>query len=293
MNKQSLIFFFLSLVLASCGAANNSDREDEDPGPRGTDNAPDNRPITAADIRDVVNSHIFRDLGTKVFSHSKVTDHFKSNTLPASLNPIPDEHAHNMDARTTGPKEAQDCGRTIEAETVTIQARIDDCDQKNQGNNLAHTWSGHDLGMSGEGRWELVSYSSIPDEKDKSVWRDLSTGLLWSPPLPEKSWDYASGNVSEPEQICNGANDTANKDYFLGIQADEVIWRLPTRNDYLQADLNGARFVLSSPDDTRIFWTANIANDAEAWVIQQRTGILSKLNQNSPAAIRCVGHVIK
>lgn len=295
MTKHSIVFLLLSVLLSSCGgfnAASNSDRSDDSNGPsqpQGDDN--NTQAITVEDMPTVLNSQMFRDLGTKIYKYAQESELFRKNTLPATLHPVPDKQAFDQDRLTIRPATAQNCGFEFTSGAVTIARRINDCQTRNSSNVRAHTWDGTDNGLAGEGRWRLVIYKN-----GRSVWLDVATGLVWSSPISPRNWNYASGNVPESEQICNGSNDTAAKDFFLGIQADEVSWRLPTRGDFLQADLNGSRFVLStSPQgDANVYWSANYISDSQqAWAIQHNTGILSRRSENEMLYIRCVGNVLK
>lgn len=295
MMKQSVIFLLLGALLSSCGAfdaASNSDRKKDDDG-AGRDGEPQDNPApqtrfaSAEEMRFALNTQMFRDRGTDIYKYAQERDFFLENQLPATLHPVPDKQFHDMDARTTRPNDAVDCGLDI-AGSATIDRRIADCIDKNEDNPAAYSWDGEENGISGESDWQLVAHKN-----GRSVWMDIATGLLWSPPIAANTWERASGNVSEAEQVCNAANDN---DFFLGIALEEASWRLPTRNDYLQADLNGSRYVLSiAPEgDDQVYWTANyISGESKAWAIQHNTGILEKRSEDSPAAIRCVGNVVK
>lgn len=296
MKKQTFIFLLMSLLLVSCGAfeaTSNDDHEDAsgDGGGSTPQNTRDTQFLTAEEMPYALNSQMFRDPGTKIYKYVEERAFYVKDELPSTLQPIPDKQMGDMNALINRPNKPENCGITFDGGSITIDRRIADCIEKNSDNARAHMWNGQDNGVSGEGIWKLVAHKN-----ERSVWLDVSTGLIWSPPINERAWDYASGNVSESEQICNGANDTAEKDYFLGIQADEAAWRLPTRNDFLQADLNGSRFVLSllpEGDDT-FYWTANyVSSEASAWAIQHNTGILVKRPEGNLTAIRCVGNVIK
>jgi hypothetical protein len=73
-----------------------------------------------------------------------------------------------------------------------------------------------------------------------------------------------------------------------------VLWRLPTRWDYQQADSDGLRTVMP---DMRIFsngyeWSASLYSPGrdEAWIYYGRKGV-GAVSRNSNSSVRCVGHV--
>lgn len=297
MFKQLLSLLFLTILLASCEfleATDNGGNRKDNANSR-NDRQKDDPPFTAEDMPRFINSQMFRAQGTRVYKHSEVTILFQNNDetpLPNTLHPIPLK-TQDMDADTSRPNDRPtSCGIDLPGPDITIKARINDCKEKNSENIKAHYWNGKNNGLSGEGDWRLVAHKG-----GKSIWLDVSTGLLWSPATVARPWNYASGaEVAETDQICNGANDSANDgtDFFLGITPDEVAWRLPTRNDYLQADINGSRFVLSITPDTNVYWTANYIRESQhAWAIQHSTGILSKVAEATSLNIRCVGDVLK
>lgn len=295
MLKQLLSLLILTILLASCeflqATDNGGNRKDQN-NPR--DPRRDDPAITVEDMPQFLNSQMFRAQGTNIYKHSQVTEFFQNRDeapLPNTLFPIP-RKSQDMDQLTSRPNDPNNCGYDFDAGVEpTISMRIADCRDKNPDNVKAHFWSGKNNGLSGEGDWRLVAHKG-----ERSVWLDVSTGLIWSPPTVERSWEFASGSgVAEVDRICNGANDIANEtDFFLGITPEEVAWRLPTRNDYLQADINGSRYVLSIIGDSQIYWTANyITESQQAWAIQQNTGILSRQAETHSLRVRCVGNVLK
>ena len=98
----------------------------------------------------------------------------------------------------------------------TIEERIDDC--KLQNNNFV-----------------LVTRT----EKQKEVYQDLRTGLLWSHRFERMNYDNAS-------DACD--DDAAETGYLPGIS-----WSLPSQDEYKDAEKHGIRW--SMPDMQTIFWT--------------------------------------
>lgn len=176
---------------------------------------------------------------------------------------------------------------------TSIQARIADCAAKNSA--LLASWTGQASGTGGEGDWKLVTKNAAGE-----VWLDGTTNYLWSDRISDAAnWCNASGNNETPVsgttidcKTLGGQNLCANV-LTTGISDNEVSWRLPTRNDFLQADLNGARFVLPNVDEVA-FWTATVsgANRDEAWMMSMSAGILSAQNRSSTHGVRCVGRRI-
>ncbi|MBC74745.1 MAG: hypothetical protein CME64_01900 [Halobacteriovoraceae bacterium] len=274
MYKQVLGTFLLVALTSGCvafDATDNEDRSDGDPAPDRTRNTP---PVTTLEPADVIRSQIFRDKGTQVYTYSQV-----ANQAINTVHPIPRKTV-DVEESINRPSNPVECGIGS-----TIGQRITDCRNKN--NASAYTWVGRENANAGEGDWVLVAHKD-----NKSIWMDMTTNLLWSSPIGTATWDEASGNVAPAQQVCN-AQDLAPEDQrFLGIAASEVSWRLPTRNDYLQADINGARYVLSTAPlgDSSIYWTANyIPQTSEAWAIRHSTGELFKRSETSTLPVRCVG----
>lgn len=170
-----------------------------------------------------------------------------------------------------------ECGTA--AELKNVSERASDCETKFTKEKTF--WNGLTNGISGEGNFIVVM-----NKDSKTIWKDETTGLLWSHNIGQDTWAAASGNFGDNETedfICNK---------IAGFGEDEVSWRLPTRSEFLQADINGARFVL--PDTNRIYWTASSVDDGGTiWAINQKFGILEKKDETETLSIRCIGHVIK
>ncbi|MBY0518194.1 MAG: DUF1566 domain-containing protein [Bacteriovoracaceae bacterium] len=185
-----------------------------------------------------------------------------------------------------------ECG--LEASFGTLAARIRDCATKNPNH---YEWKGAASGNAGEGTWKLVARSSSA----KEIWLDETTGMIWSDVVSSSSnWCQASGNDESPFAPatidCNvvGAGDSkCSGASILGIPASEISWRLPTRGDLLQADLNGSRFVLPRTD--AVIWTATLngLNRDQAWAQSMTTGILSLANRDTNLSVRCLGRRLK
>lgn len=183
------------------------------------------------------------------------------------------------------------CG--IGADFANIAARIQDCATINA--SLA-SWNGQENGNAGEGNWALVSKNGIGQE----VWIDKTTNMLWSDRITDSMlWCVASGNSQTPSeggvvdcQVLNPDRRELCNDLNV-LPADQVSWRLPTRGDFLQADLNGARYVLRHTSSN--YWTATVSglNRDEAWSIIQSSASLTTASRAEGRAVRCIGRVLK
>lgn len=211
------------------------------------------------------------------------------------------------------------CGTT----QTTIAARIAHCATQN---SSAATWNGQTNGIAGEGNWKLVTYTGTYE-----VWRDERTGLVWSDKVPTNdNWCKATGNAQadDPSSYCNNASyqdQTTPYSYcvedashqpalagenwttgaYHGIKggmgavatgtSPAVRWRLPSRADWMQADIDGVRQVLPNINNT--FWSATIYDS-----LRQRANYfiggsgtiaasssLGTVNRNAASAIICVG----
>jgi hypothetical protein len=110
----------------------------------------------------------------------------------------------------------------------------------------------------------------------KEVHKEVSTGLLWSDRLPEVMNHFSAENV------CQLSNPE-----FAGISG--VNWRLPSLDEYKEADRNGIRKAL--PNMNYWFWTSTIRRDyavvAELFygVNGNSVGFYRRLRHDS---VRCV-----
>lgn len=208
-----------------------------------------------------------------------------------------------------------DCGMS-----GAITARIADCVAEN---GAVATWSGATKGLAGEATWKLVTRKN-----GSETWRDERTGLLWSDNMPSGSynWCRASGSSGggplaedDPSDYCDNAGyqdqttpysvcaevagfqSPDGEDYAAGtsyadakggmglLSATSVRWRLPTKTDYMQADIDGIRFVL--PNMNNAFWSASVYSSTRdyAWVFSGYDGVMYYEFRISLNGVRCVG----
>jgi hypothetical protein len=256
-----------------------------------------------------IRSAIHREKGADVISYSQEIAKTLRRNLPDSLYRIvplmeKDDEGSSRNITTMGQigRPLSPCGSG--SSFMGISSRIVDCSQKNGARSL---WEGVRHGAAGEGTWTLVSLSDDRQE----IWLDGQTGMVWSDIIKKTSgvnvfnWCKASGNTenaTSSEVIdCGLMNDLAHGEELCvnaftdGIGAN-IKWRLPTRNDFLQADLNGSRFVLKK-ENTQGLWTATmragVTGRNEAWVYNSHDGTLFGANLTSERQVRCIGTPVR
>jgi hypothetical protein len=265
----------------------------EDVGSRGKMGTPNIQPIES-ETANSIRSHLHRATGTTILTAQGETT--AAAALPVGYDEIPNlEQADDGitgDAVVRAKRPIGECGLSVNFKTLS--QRLRDCATVNP--NQAE-WKGAANGTAGEGTWKLVARAGDNQE----IWLDETTGFMWSYVITTTSnWCQAAGNTQGPAKEggidCSVLHDSVTRcegASFLGIPASEIAWRLPTRNDYLQADLNGARFVL--PKTTTAVWTATVSTvDREkAWSILPQTGELTAQPRSASMAVRCLGRRLK
>jgi hypothetical protein len=263
--------------------------------------------VEGANGEDNLRSAIHREKGSPVLSYAQEISKVISRNLPEALYRVVPSMAIDDEGSNKNVITINNLGRPsvvcgIDGTFPGIDARITDCFQKNRESAI---WEGYRYGAAGEGTWKLVSLTSDGEE----IWFDGRTGMVWSD-LRKKdngvnvfNWCKASGNTendTSSEVIdCGILNDQTEQlcvDAVTPGLGDQIKWRLPTRNDYLQADLNGARFVLKK-ENTQGVWTATmragVIGRTEAWVYNSKDGTLFGGNLTSDRQVRCIGAPIR
>ncbi|MBP9682459.1 MAG: hypothetical protein KBD76_13720 [Bacteriovorax sp.] len=272
--------------------------------------------MPASTFGDLTSSNMYRNTATTQMNLALE----KSTTSYASgYREIPDTTKDDDGYDASSPvvkatRPSVTCGTTQN----TLAARIADCLAQN---GTDATWDGAVKGISGEGVWKLVTRTST----SKEVWRDERTGLLWGDNLGAKSWCEASGNTqtNATDGTGNGDCDPANffnksvcveggslapaiagENWTSGTYdnakgamgaissatSPSVRWRLPTRNDWYQADINGIRFVL--PNMAVSFWTASTHSlvRGSGITFSGHYGVAGSDSKFNPGpSIRCIG----
>lgn len=195
-----------------------------------------------------------------------------------------------------------------------VEARIAHCAAQNP---TSSTWDGTTNGNAGQGVWKLVTYNSTHE-----VWRDERTKLLWSDNLGTTNWCRASGSSgggpygqADPNAICTnvanqdqvtpeswctedpGLNTPGAYDSMKGGMrfaatgtSPSVVWRLPTKWDFHQAEADGIRFPL--PNMMNVFWSASVSSliRNQAWYFNGATGEFRLQIRNTGGYyVRCIG----
>ncbi len=204
------------------------------------------------------------------------------------------------------------CGATPGS---ALSSFISDCSQKNS----KAIWQGGLRGFAGETNWVLVSRATDSSNHAKEVWKDVSTGLLWSDKLIDSNWCKSTGNTEDNGnsgdcsqnsvnlcgEVSNEDENNAARGYINSTTStDKVVhWRVPTRNELLQADINGLRFVhrafrlanrSSSSSNFNVWSASTVSYDkTKAWLYDGVEGILSTDDKEDNAHVICVGWPLK
>lgn len=268
------------LLMTSCFTATKNDSANPNaptvprvnPGEAGDDD------LLSSKAREVLFSQAYREVGSQQYTLNKLNELLAKNEKPAKIHFIPDPSTDIYDSVTSYNKAPINCGYGDDIES--INERINDCKAKNGEN---YQWLGSVNGNSGEGTWTLVYVSGVT-----RVWLDENTGLVWSPPISETNWNNASGSsVADTDYRCS----TTKLPMFT---SQEITWRLPTRNELLQADLNGSRSVISHLNAK--YWSASASVQTDkAWAIEFNTGSLELADKSDNTNYKtiCIGEVLK
>lgn len=292
MTRAQLLFTMVLLLgVTSCGDDISSNRKQGRP----------DVSIPGIEADESIRSSIHRRSGSAVLSYKEEIGLTRSGDLPNSYVAIPEmgfddegTDGRNVNFLTTLGRPNTPCGNTVGFDSVS--ERIADCANKN---GSKATWTGAQNGAAGEGDWKLVYLNSAGVE----VWQDARTRMVWSDLMTVSSttlfnWCQASSNtegVTPNNSIdCQTLNASINACVGVTITGidDEINWRLPTRNDFLQADLDGSRFVLKAEGTTGL-WTATMkagsSGRTEAWVYNSTTGTLTTDTLTNTHRVRCIG----
>jgi len=197
------------------------------------------------------------------------------------------------------------------------------------GNSSEGNWTLVTLTSTATGALEGDTCSGGSASGCYEVWRDERTGLLWSDTMPTTmNWCRAAGSIQadDPSNYCNNATyqdqttpysacaeaagiqsavsgeNWASSTYhaakgYMGKTATPVVrWRLPTRNDYMVANVNGLLQVLPSLANS---WTATVyssirgrayvAIDGGLWIAATTSVSGANATRTTSLSVRCVG----
>ena len=239
-------------------------------------------------------SGIHRERGIKPITYQS---EIKVDSVNAHIRAIPDIRLddeggdeHNVSVLKIRPDKI--CGLVPKA---TIKEKIADCLAKNPDKTI---WNGTMNAGSAESTWVLVTLGEQDGGSTTyEIWMDERTGMVWSDIVAiAGNWCEASGSQLQKSDNVGENCATSGKGQSLCTKYDpvelpKVSWRLPTRHDYLQADIDGIRFVLSR--GTNSFWTATVSTDVKArdkaWNYNMTSGTLVAELMNTNRHVRCIG----
>lgn len=282
MKFQYVTSLLLSTVLVGCNDDVAKNRNET------------NRPSQIAEENVTTFSGIFRNKGTPQVTYKTETARgSEMNNLRSNPDIRFDDDGRdgkNVASRTDLTRPSVECGLLI---AETLAQKITDCVNKN--GSMA-TWDGAAYGTSGESAWNLVSL--VDTELGKSeIWYDQRTQMIWSDIIArEVNWCQAAGSeLPSSDNVginCLALSKGQNHCGDLNLaEMPKAKWRLPTRNDFLQGDLDGLRFVLNNANTNT--WTATVSTDVvarnKAWTYNMSAGNLIAEEMNLLRPIRCIG----
>jgi hypothetical protein len=134
--------------------------------------------------------------------------------------------------------------------------------------------------------WTLAARNHYPDRGPVEVWRDQHTGLLWGDQSYVQYTQYqAIGEDPRGRKLAVGACDGGDA---LESNAQLTGFRLPTLEEFRQAEDDGMRFVL--PRLSASFWTSTLwaGRDRIAYTFDGRSGRPGQLMRAQLESVRCV-----
>lgn len=284
MHLQILMTLAMGLLLTSCEDVGSSSR-------RGTPSS-NNQAINESSA--ILVSHINRTRGQDVLTYTKEIELTLAGTMPIGQRIVPDIDLDTEGFQNVVTVEAQGrptvlCGN-LETFSGT-KARIADCKTKNP---TTYLWNGEENGAVGEGQWQLVAVIATGRE----IWKDTKTGMVWSEERAAVNWCRGSGNnqvtydgTSVDCVVLGEDKSSCTKSTYAELN-DDIRWRLPTRNDFLQADLDGLRFIYNSNSmANRSYWTATLDSKSKtrAWTYVVPQGTLAVQEIPTVQYVRCIG----
>jgi hypothetical protein len=287
-----MVVFMLFFALAGCGqdiARKQTSKE--------TGKVPQTGNQDVTKDTNLIASQIHRTRGVTITSYLGEIALTLANNLPSAYRAIPDITLDDEGTESKNVLTVAGLGRpgTVcgSAATFTgIDSRITDCSAKNGDRAI---WTGQLYGSSGESSWKLVALM----DSTREFWLDDRTGMVWSDVMATDNWCKASGNKQEASGStidCSTAGEDQNLCSSLENFGTNIRWRLPTRNDYLQADLDGLRFVMKKGSPVGS-WTATVKAGVvgrdHAWVYHMTDGTLTAEEMGTERLIRCIGTPVR
>jgi hypothetical protein len=281
-------------------------------------------PTTLVPIDTLLQSNINRTLATSQVKQIQEVIAYAGVALPAGYRDIPliaqDDDGFTGANVTYAARPGGDCGLA-----GSLPTRITSC-------NLS--WDGNSQGNMGFGLWKLVTRSGAnnevwQDQRTGLIWSSLVGNTNWC----QAAGNADAGDISgycrnttyQPYYVGNnniglsscaeGGTDPAasaeavattlgnawSGTYLpqkggMGLLSTPVVrWRLPTRSDYLQAEVDGIRFVMpdmGSSGAGGIEWTGTFMSATRnvAHTFLSDFGYLASTTRTANHLVRCVGH---
>ena len=276
-----IIKLLILLIFTACGASKNSNRPTLEP------KKPDTPALKTRDINTA--SGITRNLNAPLLTNEEHHQLRANQKLEDAYKDIPslDYHSESKVLRPRVVANFQlNCGNQ---EGQSIQDRINECHQLHA-DTLITNWSGQTSAFNSEGDWVMLS-QIYDGAQTFFLWIDLRTKLVWTESIKEEEFRIASGTDGFVTSRTCQFLESGMSAKFGTLTNKQVHWRLPTRSDFLQADLHGARFVL--PDVAQTYWSASFIGQNLAWAIEQSTGVLKQESIDHKHAVRCIGELLE
>ena len=112
-------------------------------------------------------------------------------------------------------------------------------------------------------------------KKGKEVHKEIKTGLLWGDRLSSTMDHYAA------KEACKANLEEVAK-------LNERTWRLPSKEEYEEAEKNGIRKALPNMND--VFWSSSVRRSGSnsAWMFAGDSGDADYYLRSSDGSARCV-----
>jgi hypothetical protein len=133
----------------------------------------------------------------------------------------------------------------------------------------------------GEGFYLVTRYRDLKSFSVKEIYKEFSTGLLWSP--------FLSQDMDHHKALTACKSDLAE---ISGIT--EVSWGLPTVKEFKQAnksDIRNAHRMLVESNEFTMIWVTDLQQGStkEAWYFNGLSGLFGQYPRHKKLSVLCVG----
>lgn len=237
-----------------------------------------------------------RDFGTAVLT--LIQEALAPNSSGYRVAPLPTDGELRAAAQLSMASYTTDCGTT-----GSVSNRILDCKGEY---SAAATWVGSTEGLYAETTWTLVTRDTTAGI---AIWKDNGSGYLWTTTIATNVSFCQAAGVDQPSYGFNCASNNGAKLSYcsensgfsypagvaaklgnLSVASGKVMWRLPTRADYLRAELNGLRYVLPM-GGTDNFWSVNTwsVDPGSIWTFSSEGVVTTTAISDTSTDVICVG----